>query len=135
SRKRRQAIVVTIGQTEFDFYILPFDKAGFLQSLIESPQCAGFSFSTRKSAQEPDYVLRFLSTRCGHPRRGATEKRDEIAPPHCRSPRRPTTWKCPLRARSYHPRHWAGMRNFPTQGGRPRHQPEAEVLPPSSTPL
>ena len=39
-----------------------------------------------------------MGRRCGYPCRGAAEKRDEIAPPHCPSPRRPTTCKCPLRA-------------------------------------
>ena len=39
SRKGRQVIVVTICSTEFDTYVPPFDKAGFLQSLsIESRQ-------------------------------------------------------------------------------------------------
>ena len=35
--------------------------------------------------------------------------------------------------RSYHPWHCAGTRNFPEQGGRPRHQPEAEVFAPRPT--
>src|SRR5262249_48319546 len=62
---------------------------------------------------------RLLRACRGDPRQGAAEKRDEIAPPHCRSPCRPTTCKCPLRTRSYHPCHWVGMGNFTQQGGGP----------------
>ena len=36
--KGRQVIVVTICPAEFDTYVPPFDKAGFLQSFIESRQ-------------------------------------------------------------------------------------------------
>ena len=65
----------------------------------ESGLCARKS-TVRRAAQNTNQPSWLLRPCCSHPRRSAREKRDEIPPPHCRSPLRPTTCKCPLRASS-----------------------------------
>ena len=43
--------------------------------------------TVRRAAQNTNQPSRLLRPCCGRPRGGATEKRDEIATPHWRSPR------------------------------------------------
>src|SRR5215475_13304820 len=80
------AVVLTLSPAPFHAYVLPFNEAGGPQSFDESGFCAR-KCTIRRAAQNTDHPLRFLCVCCRDPRRGATEKRDEIATPHWPSPR------------------------------------------------
>src|SRR6516165_2003669 len=81
-RERRKSIELTLGKAVFDGHVLAFDVAGFLEALQERGYLLA-QRSARPGAQESDHRHhRLLRPHRHRPRSGATEQRDELAPPH-----------------------------------------------------
>jgi len=100
ARQRGRAVVLTLSPAPFDANVVTFDKAGVPEPLDESGLRAR-ECTIRRAAQNTDHPSRFLCACGGRPRGGATEKRDEVATPHWRSPRLLPTGSCPLQAQYY----------------------------------
>src|SRR5262249_43356440 len=78
-----QLLIATFRPAKRDHQILPLDKSGFTQAAAERRDHVG-RLAGRAAAEKPDHRhRRLLGTRHERPhRRRATEKRDELAPPH-----------------------------------------------------